>query len=205
MQKIINTIRKEIKTRNVVMNLIGSAVLAFGMYNVHSLSCITEGGVLGMSLLLKQWLHITPAVTNFLLTALCYIIGFRTFGAPFLVYSFVSTAGFSVFYAVFEMLGPVYPAIAEMPLAASLIGAIFVGVGAGLSVRYGGASSGDDALAMSLSKKFGFRISSVYLASDLTVLLLSLSYIPLREIAYSLLTVVLSGQIIDIIVHAKRA
>ena len=36
-------------------------------------------------------------------------------------------------------------------------------------------------------------------ASDLTVLLLSLSYIPLGRIAYSLLTVILSGQLIGLV------
>ncbi len=36
----------------------------------------------------------------------------------------------------------------------------------------------------------------MYLISDLSVLALSLSYIPLSRIVYSLLTVVLSGQII---------
>ena len=39
----------------------------------------------------------------------------------------------------------------------------------------------------------------VYLFSDLTVLLLSLTYIPLEKILCSLLTVVLSGQIIDLV------
>ena len=34
--------------------LAGSAILAFGLYNVHSFSNVTEGGVLGMTLL--QWL-----------------------------------------------------------------------------------------------------------------------------------------------------
>ena len=60
----------------------------------------------------------------------------------------------------------------------------------------GGATSGDDALAMSLSRLLRLPIQRIYLASDLIVLALSLSYIPLRRIGYSLLTVILSGQII---------
>ena len=39
----------------------------------------------------------------------------------------------------------------------------------------------------------------MYLLSDLIVLLLSLSYIPVRRIGFSLLTVILSGQIIGLI------
>jgi len=63
-------------------------------------------------------------------------------------------------------------------------------------VRAGGAPSGDDALAMAVSKATRMQIQWAYLISDLLVLALSLTYIPLSRILYSLLTVVLSGQII---------
>jgi uncharacterized membrane-anchored protein YitT (DUF2179 family) len=49
---------------------------------------------------------------------------------------------------------------------------------------------------MSISHAAHIPIERVYLVSDLTVLGLSLSYIPWTRIAYSLLTVILSGQII---------
>ena len=77
-------------------------------------------------------------------------------------------------------------------------------MGAGLSVRAGGAPSGDDSLAMALSRKFKVKIETVYLVSDLTVLTLSLSYIPVRRILYSLLSVILSGKIIGIVERFKR-
>ncbi len=83
-----------------------------------------------------------------------------------------------------------------MPFAASITGAIFVGIGAGVCVRYGAASGGDDALAMSISHLTKWNIEWIYLMSDLLVLGLSLSYIPIQRIGYSILTVLLSGQII---------
>ena len=54
----------------------------------------------------------------------------------------------------------------------------------------------DDALAMSLTHVTKIPIQWIYLISDMTVLLLSLSYIPLYRILCSLITVILSGQII---------
>lgn len=84
-------------------------------------------------------------------------------------------------------------------LLAALVGALFVGVGAGLCVRIGGAPSGDDALAMSISHATGWKIQWVYLMSDLIVLVMSLSYIPVRRIRYSLFTVLMSGQLIGLI------
>lgn len=176
--------------------LIGSAIQAFGIYNIHSLSNVTEGGVLGAMLLIDHWLHISPSVSGFLMNGACYVMGWRLLGKVFVVYSFVASAGFSIVYKICEQFPPLWPEIANMPLLASVLGAVFVGVGAGVCVRIGGATSGDDALAMSLSHVTGMRVQWIYLASDLIVLLLSLSYIPVRRIAYSLLTVILSGQII---------
>ena len=80
---------------------------------------------------------------------------------------------------------------------------MFVGVSVGICVRVGGAPTGDDALAMSLSSVLPVDIQWIYLASDLVVLLASLSYIPFTRIMYSLLTVLLSGQIIGIMQKIK--
>ncbi len=181
---------------NCAIAVISSAVIAFGLYNVHSFANITEGGVLGLTLLLEHWFDISPAVTNFVASALCYVLGWKLLGPRFLAYSAIATTSYSAFYAIFEQFDTLWPQLASMPLAASLIGALFVGVGAGFCVRAGGAQCGDDALAMSISHATGLGIQWVYLASDAIVLLLSLSYIPLDRIVYSLITVVISGQII---------
>ncbi len=80
-----------------------------------------------------------------------------------------------------------------------------MGVGGGLCVKAGGAPTADDALAMALEKVLGLKkIESVYLISDLAVLLLSLSYIPFRRIVYSLITVILSGKIIGWIQRLQK-
>ena len=107
--------------------------------------------------------------------------------------------GRATFYALFEQFPRLWPGLAGMPLLAAILGAVFVGVGVGLCVRAGGAPTGDDALAMGLSERFHVPIERVYLLTDLAVLALSLSYLPLGRIACSVLTVTLSGKIIGII------
>jgi len=152
--------------------------------------------VLGLTLLLKHWVAISPAISSFVLNLICYGIGWKTLGKDFIGYSLVSICIYSLSYGILEQFPPLWPEIASYPLIAALAGALFIGIGAGLCVRAGGATAGDDALAMSFSHLFRCPIQRVYLISDLTVLVLSLSYIPFTRIAYSLLTVVLSGQII---------
>lgn len=190
--------------RRVLLALTGSLIQAVGVSSIHAWSSVTEGGVLGATLLLHHWLSVSPAVTSFLLNTLCYFIGWRTLGREFLACSIVSGLGFSLFYALAEPFAPLFPALIASPLAAAVSGALFVGVGAGLCVRVGGAPGGDDALAMALAHLTRVPIQWVYLLTDAVVLGLSLSYIPPRRMLYSLLTVVLSGQIIGLMQRAGR-
>lgn len=177
--------------------LLGAFILAFGMYNIHSRTVITEGGIWGLELLINHWFGISPAATAPFLDGICYFMGFFFLGKKFILKSAVGTLGFSAFYALLELFPPLLPDLSELPLAAAILGAVFVGVGAGIVVRQGGACAGDDALALSISKKLHCKISTAYLSTDITVLLLSLSYIPFSKIFYSLITVLLSGYIIE--------
>lgn len=196
----------KLKISNCLVLLIGSIIQAIGIYNIHSLSNVTEGGVLGLTLLLQHWFSISPAISSLVLNLTCYAIGWKTLGKEFIGYSLVSICVYSATYGILEQFPPFWPEIAQYPLLAAIAGALFIGIGAGLCVRAGGATAGDDALAMSFSHLFHWPIQRVYLVSDLMVLLLSLSYIPLQRIAYSLLTVVLSGQIIGLIqkIHMQK-
>ena len=90
------------------------------------------------------------------------------------------------------------------PLLAAVIGGLFIGVGCGLVVRQGASCGGDDALALIISKTTRLKISQAYLFTDITVLALSLSYIPVRRIVYSLVTVTISSYLIDIVTTFGR-
>ena len=195
---------KNITFKKCAITLLGSFILAFGLYNVHSISGVTEGGVLGATLLLEHWTGISPALTGGIMNVLCYVLGWKLLGKEFIAYSALATAGFSGTYKICEQFPHLWPGLADMPLVAALVGALFVGVGAGLCVRVGGAPSGDDALAMSISHATGWKIQWVYLLSDLIVLVMSLSYIPVRRIGYSLFTVLLSGQLIGFVQNFNR-
>lgn len=183
-------------SRRWLIVFFSSAFQAFGMYHVHALADITEGGVLGATLLLEHWFSISPAISGAVLNAACYGLGWSLMGKDFLILSIIAATGFSAGYGLFEQFPPVCPALAQYPFEAAIIGALFIGIGAGLCVRAGGATSGDDALAMSLTRLTRIPIQWIYLITDLTVLGLSCTYLPLQRIGYSLVTVTLSGQII---------
>ena len=190
---------RSVTLKSFLTSLAGSTILAFGLYHIHSFSGVTEGGQLGLSLLLQHWFSVSPAVTTAIINIICYWIGWKTLGKPFIAHSIIATGGFSLIYWICQQFPPLWPELAGHPLLAALLGAVFVGLGCGLCVRVGGAACGDDGLAMSISEKLRIKIEYVYLFFDVSVLLLSLTYIPLGKILYSLLTVILSGKLVGLV------
>ena len=183
--------------RRLGLIVLGAMIATFGIHNIHQQTGITEGGVIGLMLFLEHWLGISPAFITPVLDLTCYLLAFKYLGGRFIKISALSTLSVSLFYKLWEQFLPMLPDLSGHPLMAALAGALFVGVGVGIIVRQGGSSGGDDALALTISRVSGWRLARCYLFTDLVVLFLSLSYIPVNRIAFSLITVTLSSWLID--------
>ena len=190
--------------RKITAILAGTIIASFGIYNIHQQTNITEGGVLGMILLVNHWFGIPSSVVTPVLDIACYALAFRCLGGKFIRLSIVSTLSLAGFFRLWEQFPPILPNLSHVPLAAAVLGGVFVGAGVGLIVRQGGSSGGDDALALAISKLTKWRLARAYLLTDLTVLFLSLSYIPFKRIVFSLITVTVSSFLIDFIQNAGR-
>lgn len=188
--------------KDISLILIGSTILAFGVYNFYYLNSITEGGVLGIILLLKNIFGFDVSVAGAILDIALLIMGFKIFGKKFFIYSVGASVGFSVLYDIFETVGPLVPQMGMFTSA--VLGGLSVGIGCGIMMRVGCASGGDDALAMIISKVTSLKLSTVYLITDGIVLLLSVSYIPAVQLVYSIVAVLISGKTIDFIYGLGR-
>lgn len=195
----IHSFFEGITSKKIFLILIGAMVCSFGIHNIHQRTNITEGGVIGMMLLIEHWLQISPAYITPVLDLICYVMAYKYLGKMFIKMSIISTTFISVFYKIWDAFPPMLPDLSDSPLWAAILGGLFVGVGVGLIVRQGGSSGGDDALALTISKCSHWRLSRAYLFTDVTILFLSLSYIPFQRIFYSLITVTISSYIIDFI------
>ena len=183
--------------------LLGAMICSFGIHNIHQRTNITEGGMIGLMLLVEHWLKVSPAYITPVLDVACYLLAFRFLGGNFIKISILSTAFVSGFYKVWEQFPPMLPDLSGQPLLAAVFGGCFVGIGVGLIIRQGGSSGGDDALALTISHTLRWKLSRSYLFTDVTVLILSLSYIPVSRIVYSLVTVTISSYLIDWIKEYK--
>ena len=205
MFRVKRLLREALSARRVALIALGMAIATFGLFNIHRRVDVTEGGVLGMVLLIDHHFGVPPWALTAVLDTTCYLLGWKALGAPFLVRSGVATLFGSAFFRLWEFTGPLLPDLSAQPLLAALLGGVCVGVGVGLVVRQGGSSGGDDALALVIAQKTGWRLSRAYLFTDLTVLSLSLTYIAPLRIVWSLVTVTTSSLLIDFVKSAGRS
>ena len=207
-RRISSAVAKDLKRvftpGTIACIVIGTAIASFGLHNVHQRTEITEGGVLGMILLLNHWFHIPAAIASPALDLCCYLLAFRMLGKDFLKTSTFASVCLAGWFFLWERLPYLFPDLSGSPLLAAIAGALFIGVGVGLVVRKGASSGGDDALAMAISKALKCRIAAAYLFTDVTVLLLSLTYLPVHKIAFSLITVTLSSTLLDLVKSVSR-
>lgn len=192
-------ILKKETMQSIILIIIGATILSFGSYNFNYQNNVTEGGVLGLLLLMQHVFNISPSITSVVIDFSLFAIGSKFFGKKFLLYSILSTTTFSTTYKIWESIGFLVPNFTHNMLIASILAGIGVGVGVGLVVRGGGASGGDDVIALLGNKFLKLKVNHVYLITDATVLLMSLIYLDINQIFYSMIAVTISGKIISII------
>lgn len=204
LRNVLCSLRDEFPPRRLGMIALGAAIATFGLYNIHQRTGITEGGVLGLLLFVNHWTGLPASLVSPVLDLLCYAAAFKVLGAGFLRTAVVSSAAMAAWFKVWESFPPMLPDLSPHPLAAAILGGLFIGVGVGLIIRQGGSSGGDDALALVINRLSGWGLARCYLITDLTVLALSLSYIPAWRIAFSLVTVTLSSFLIEKVQNFRR-
>ena len=92
----------KLKRINCIIIVFASLFQAFGIYNIHAVSNVTEGGVLGATLLLRHWFGISPALTSFILNIACYGLGWETLGKEIIGYVLIAITCYATGYAVWE-------------------------------------------------------------------------------------------------------
>ena len=189
--------------KKIALIMVGAMICTFGIHNIHQQTGITEGGVIGLMLLAEHWLGFSPAFITPVLDLACYLLAFKYLGGRFIKISAISTVSVSLFYKIWELFPPALPDLSAYPLLAAVSGGVFVGIGVGIIVRQGGSSGGDDALALTISRVTGWRLSRSYMFTDFVVLGLSLTYIPFTKIIFSVITVTVSSFLIDCVQELK--
>ena len=190
--------------KNLLLIILGSCILAFGSFNFNYQNNVTEGGVLGLLLLIKNIFDISPSITALIIDLSLFALGTKFFGKQFLGLSIFASLSFSTWYKVWESVGFIVPNLTNHMLLASILAGMGVGIGIGIIVRAGAAAGGDDVIALVGEKLTPFKVNHVYMITDFIVLILSLSYLSFKQIFFSLIAVTISGKIISIMYDSSK-
>ncbi|MFC7681867.1 YitT family protein [Paenibacillus sp. GCM10028914] len=178
--------------------LFGTFLLAFTYYHINFQNHLSEGGFMGLALLGKYTLDIPPALSMILMDIPVLVIAWFLKGRKFIINTVIASGMFSFFYAMMELYSPLVIDLNHNLLVAAILSGILTGFGAGIVLRYGGATGGDDAISVLVSEWSGLKVGTVFFLMDAIVLLLSLFYMPLIETLYTILAVSIAGQMITI-------
>ncbi|EXX92118.1 membrane protein [Paenibacillus darwinianus] len=181
----------------------GTAIYAFGLHYFVLPNQFMEGGVTGIGILLNYAFGLKLSLTTLLLNIPIFIAGWRLLGLNQMVMAGFGTISLAFFLWVMERLigsGHIVPFSTDRDL---LLSALYAGVtlGAGLGVvfRFGATTGGVDIIARIVSKGRGWSMGQIILTLDAVVIGLSLLFIPVERVLYTLVVVFIATKLIDFI------
>lgn len=170
-------------TKNILMILLGTAVLAFGTAIFLVPFNLITGGISGIGIVLVEILPFDLPIDFYitLLTWVLFFLGLIFLGGHFALKTLISTIFYPVFFTVFYVLveyrvwnglfvlqNSEYHEIAV--LIAALFGGACVGAGSAITFKAGGSSGGVDILAFLFVKIFKkIKSSHIIFAIDAVI------------------------------------
>ncbi|MEO2075662.1 MAG: YitT family protein [Bacillus sp. (in: firmicutes)] len=154
---------------------------------------VIDGGVIGISIILSHITRQEVGLYLLLLNTPFFIIGYSYLGKRFLALSLFAILVLSVGTYVLEP----FPAITHNPLLVIILGGMILGLGVGITIRYGGCLDGTEVIAILFSKRSPFSIGQYILFLNFFIFSSSVFIFGLREAIYSLATFFVAYKTID--------
>ncbi|MBQ4274169.1 MAG: YitT family protein [Clostridia bacterium] len=174
-------------TRNILLVVVGTLVLAFGTAVFILPFNLIAGGMSGLAIVIDALVPAEFLTVDLIITILTwglFFLGFIIFGKGFaaktLISAIIYPAGTSLFLRLTEpdVLGGLFclnnSSYTELPLIlAATVGGALVGIGCSLTFFGGGSTGGTDIIAFILCKLFKrLKSSTAMFLTDVTIVLL---------------------------------
>lgn len=154
---------------------------------------VIDGGVIGISMILSHITRQEVGLYLLLLNTPFFIIGYSYLGRRFLTLSLFAILVLSVGTYVLEP----FPAITHNPFLVIILGGMILGLGVGITIRYGGCLDGTEVIAILFSKRSPFSIGQYILFLNFFIFSSSVFIFGLKEAIYSLATFFVAYKTID--------
>ncbi|WP_028610559.1 YitT family protein [Paenibacillus harenae] len=192
-----------IHLRNVIPILIGTAIYAFGLHYFVIPNQLMEGGVTGIAVLLNYAAGWPLSISTLLLNIPLFLLGWKALGRGQMMYTLLGIVALSAFLALMEQLigkGILIPFQSSNDyMLVALYAGVSLGAGLGIVFRFGGTTGGVDIVARIVTRSKGISMGQFILTMDAIIIGISLLYIPMAKVLYTLVTVFIASKLIDFI------
>lgn len=157
--------------RDYAFLIIGTFILALGIYLFLEPNTIAPGGVTGLAIVIKKITGVEVAVTNLIINVPLFILGLVVLGKAFGLKTALGTLFLSFYLVLLGKFG-INLAITNDLLLASIFGGICSGLGIGMVFRSGGTTGGTDLAGAILHKYFpSLSIAKLMMILDMFVII----------------------------------
>ncbi|WP_203245830.1 YitT family protein [Sporosarcina beigongshangi] len=184
--------------QDIVLITIGGFIFAIGINYFTLPNLLSEGGIIGLTIIAHYLFQWSPGIINFILNMLLFLVGYKLFDKRTVLYTLFSIVSCSAFLYVTEDAGKV---LTEDTLLAAIFAGLLVGIGLGIIFRTGGTNGGTTVLARMANQYWGWSIGKSMLIIDIIVVAGSIFIIGLEKAMLTLLTVYIGAKAIDFIVE----
>lgn len=180
----------------IIMNIIGGMIAAYGLESVLIPNSVSDGGITGISIVVSQLTGVPLGVFLGILNIPFVYLGYKQIGKSFAILSVTGIASLSVGTVIMHHVPTI---IDGDTLLVTVVGGIILGLGMGLSLRNGGALDGIDMLAVLLSKKLPFGTSDLILFLNVFVFIVVSTVFGLQGAVLSAIAYFIASKVIHIV------
>lgn len=180
----------------IVMNIIGGMIAAYGLESVLIPNSVSDGGVTGLSIVASKLLGVPLGIFIPILNLPFIYLGYKQIGKSFAILSITGIASLSVGTVVMHHVPTI---IDGDTLLITVVGGIILGLGMGISLRNGGALDGIDMLAVLLSRKLPFGTSDLILFLNAFVFIVVSTVFGLQGAVLSAIAYFIASKVIHIV------
>jgi uncharacterized membrane-anchored protein YitT (DUF2179 family) len=175
--------------KKMIITIIGSMFLAIGINVFLVPHHLLDGGIIGISLIVKYIWHVKVGLTIVLLSIPLYIMAWFYY-RPFFYNSLHGLLFSSLMIDIFSVLRGV---IMLDPMISSIIGGVLVGIGIGIMLREETSTGGTDLLAQFIARMTNWNVGIIIFMMDTFIIAVGSFIIDSTSFLYSLVVVAIVG------------
>lgn len=183
--------------KSVLGIVVGAAIAAIGLEAFLVPNSLTDGGVVGVSIIASEVFNMPIGVFLVLVNIPFIYLGYKKLGKLFAV---ASSFGIAMLAGLTTLLHHDYIATTD-PLLAAVFGGVVVGAGVGFVIRYGGTMDGTEIIAILADKKLPFSVGEVIMFINIFILGTAGFVFGWDKAMYSFVAYFVAYRVIDITVE----